>query len=233
MPTKTQKKPPPEQTSRARTVLEHTESSAKNFIAAFDTVRGASGSSLRRAPTDEEQDLLRAALVFSAAGLDSTVKQLIRSCLRDLTVSDSAVQRGFQTYAERQLRGDSDVSEPVGGHRFLARLLVAPSPQDRLIEEYIEALTGTSLQSADQLFKVARALGVNPHNLPVQKEDLEKIFDVRNKIIHELDVKFGARVGQRRRNSRTRGILEDYSSKLIQVSKHMIEAVENKLTGPS
>jgi hypothetical protein len=34
---KTQKKRPPEQTSRARIVLEHTESSAKNFIEAFDT----------------------------------------------------------------------------------------------------------------------------------------------------------------------------------------------------
>jgi hypothetical protein len=196
-------------------------------------VRRASGSSLQRAPTDEEQDLLRAALVFSAAGLDSTVKQLIRSCLRDLAVSDSAVQREFQTYAERQLRGDSEAPEPIGGYRFLARLLVAPSPQDRLIEEYIEALTGTSLQSADQLFKAAKALGLNPYDLPAQKEDLEKIFDVRNKIIHELDVKFGAQVGWRKRNSRTRPILEDYSNKRIQVSKHMIEAVEKKLAGSS
>jgi hypothetical protein len=148
--------------------------------------------------------------------------------LRDLAVSDSAVQREFQTYAERQLRGDSEAPEPIGGYRFLA-----PSPQDRLIEEYIEALTGTSLQSADQLFKAAKALGLNPYDLPAQKEDLEKIFDVRNKIIHELDVKFGAQVGWRKRNSRTRPILEDYSNKRIQVSKHMIEAVEKKLAGSS
>ena len=69
----TAKKPrPPKETVRARRVLSQARDSAEGFLKAFDKVRevrGAAGST-----TDQEQDLLRATLVFAAAGLDSALK---------------------------------------------------------------------------------------------------------------------------------------------------------------
>ena len=54
---------PIKETTRAKTVLRHAKASVKHFCEAFDTVRKnrkASGP-----PTAGEQDLIRAALVFS------------------------------------------------------------------------------------------------------------------------------------------------------------------------
>ena len=60
------------QVSRARTVMEHARLSQKTFLAVFDALRTG------RTPkggmtTDQEQDVLRAMLVFAAAGLDSAL----------------------------------------------------------------------------------------------------------------------------------------------------------------
>lgn len=141
----------------AQIVFEHTKSSVANFFAAFDTVRKNRGSGLGR-PNNEEQDLLRSAPVFATAGLDSLLKQLIRDALPALAKSDSSVQQEFETFVQRQLRGDEENAEGPVGHKFLARVLVSPQPLERLLDDYVFNLTGYSLQSVDQLFKTSKAL---------------------------------------------------------------------------
>ena len=102
---KRKKKPkPPAETERARKVLAQARDSVKGFLKAFDTVRRARNA--KGNPTDEEQDLLRASLVFAAAGLDSVAKELIKGSIRTLAGSDSDVQRELETFVRRQIRGD-------------------------------------------------------------------------------------------------------------------------------
>ena len=48
---------------------------ASSFLDTFNKVREARQA--KGTPTDEEQDLLRAMLLFATAGLDSMVKQLV------------------------------------------------------------------------------------------------------------------------------------------------------------
>ena len=120
---------PPDETVRAHKVLDQARDSVGGFLRAFDTVRQTRGA--RGNPTDEEQDLLRAALVFAAAGLDSVTKELIKGSIRELAASDPDVQTELETFVQRQLRGDTDEPDAVGGTRFLAKILVAGSPQDR------------------------------------------------------------------------------------------------------
>lgn len=215
-------------TFRARTVLDHAKSSVQNFFKAFETVRESRGAG-QGAPTDEEQDLLRSALIFAAAGLDSILKQLIREALPSLAEFDPFVEQEFETFVQRQLRGDSENPEGAVGHRFLARLLVSSSPYKRLLEDYVLHLTGTSLQSVEQLFKTTKALGIDSETLKQNREKLTNIFEIRNKIIHELDVAFAGGRGQRMRNRRTRPSLEEYTRILIALAEEMIDNIETKL----
>ena len=212
----------------AQIVLEHAKSSAANFFTAFDTVRSSRGTGLGR-PNNEEQDLLRSALVFATAGLDSLLKQLIRDALPALAKSDVSVQQEFETFVQRQLRGDEENAEGPVGHKFLARVLVSPHPHERLLEDYVFHLTGSSLQSVDQLFKTSKALGIDPKILKDKKDKLEKIFEARNKIIHELDIKFGGRPGQRHRNSRNRLEFKEYTEILEGLGDEMLKGVSEKL----
>ncbi len=213
---------------RAQMVLDHTKASVENFFKAFDTVRKSRGAGQGR-PTDEEQDLLRSALVFAAAGLDSLLKELIRVAVPLLAKTDSAVQQELETFAQRQLRGEEDGLEGSGGTKFLARLLVSSSPYQRLLDDYVVYLTGSSLQSVDQLFKTSKALGISAQILQTKKEDFKKIFDTRNKIIHELDINFHGSLG-RNRNSRTRPILEGHAKLLIAVANEILSAVKKKIS---
>src|SRR5262245_15398576 len=56
--------------------------------------------------TDAEQDLLRAMLVFAAAGLDSLLKRLIRDALGSLAERDADVQRELEAFVSRRIRGE-------------------------------------------------------------------------------------------------------------------------------
>ncbi len=101
----------------------------------------------------------------------------------------------------------------MGGTKFLARILVAGDPQDRLIDLYVLDLTGSSLQSADQLMRAAKALGLKPSDMDVDPTELKPIFGARNKIIHELDVNLERTATRRNQNSRRRPVMEKWSSK--------------------
>jgi hypothetical protein len=151
-----------------------------------------------RLPANEE-DLLRAAIVFTGAGMDATIKRLIRDTLPDLLESNVQAQDKFQAFAADRL-GTGEFADT----RMLARYLTSSSPRQRLIEDYIYALTGSSLQSAEEVQRAAGALGINDGELRRQITGLQKLFIARNEISHELDLQRPERQGDRAR--RTRGI---------------------------
>ena len=223
--------PPPEETARACKVLEQAQDSVAGFLTAFDSVRTARKA--KGNPTDEEQDLLRAALVFSAAGLDSVLKELIKGAIRALAATDPDVQSELETFVQRQLRGESEEPDAIGGRKFLARVLVSSTPQERLIDEYVVELTGSSLQSADQLIRASRALGLQPNSVGIDPKELRTIFDVRNKIIHELDVNLERTAARRNQNSRRRPDMESWSTQLLDIAESLVEGVDEKLRSAS
>lgn len=219
MPTSTE-------TSRAHTVLEHTKSSVATFFDVFDAIMLGKGGG---GPKDGEQDLLRAALVFAAAGLDSCIKELIRDSLKSLSKIDDGVQQEFEIFVQRQLRGELEDTDGIYGYKFLASVLASSHPQSKLLNEYVYYLIGTSLQSVEQLFKAYKALGIETKFIVDNKAKLVTIFDVRNKIIHELDINLAGQRGHRARNSRRRPDLEGYTNLLIEVANKAIDLVETKL----
>lgn len=185
---------------------------AQRFLAgAYDSVDGllqtletlrsirkeAQGDIRGRMP-ENEADLLRAAVVFVGAGLDATLKQLIRDALPLLLECNEQAHDKFETFAADRLRTGDTVEVKV-----LARYLTSSDPRGRLIEDYIYELTGSSLQSAEEVQLVAGALGINDRQLRERIKGLEALFKMRNEISHELDLQRPEKQGDRSR--RTRG----------------------------
>jgi hypothetical protein len=170
-------------------------------------------------------------LVFAAAGLDSLLKQLMRDALHSLAAQDPAVQGELETFVTRQIRVDeATLGDTTSGRKFLAEVLVTPAPLSRITEKYIRDITGESLQSAPQLFRAVKALGLSPDSLELDAGQLKEIFDARNQIIHEMDIRLEAKKKKSRtRRSRT---IEDMTRKaehLLEVGQRVIEAVDGKL----
>jgi len=58
---------------------------------------------------------------------------------------------------------------------------------------------------------------------------IREIFQIRNKIIHELDVRFNVKQGQKVRNPRIKQTLDEMSDLLLQIADDFIKAVNKKL----
>lgn len=176
-----------EECRNAALVLKHAHDSASALLKAFNLAKSQRGGKVVRGmTTDPEQDLLRAMLVMAAAGLDAMAKQLIEDSLPALVQIDPAVKKGLETFIARRIKGDGESTRGLSGGKFVARILAAPSHQAQVIREYIEELTGGSLQSVGELRRTAEALGVRI--TATDDRTLQPIFNIRNTIIHELDM---------------------------------------------
>jgi hypothetical protein len=174
--------------------------------------------------TDNEQDLLRSMLVMAAAGLDATAKQLVQDTLSHLISFDDRARNSFEKFVARRLTADPGGTPVSSGLKLLAAALATPSPQIHLIKEYVNHLTGSSLQSTESLFEVAAALGADPNEAGLTPKDLDPIFATRNKIIHELDINLEARM--RKRNVRSQRHMIHSSSRLLKLGSAFLLSVD-------
>lgn len=202
-------------------VLNAAADTATSFLTAFDTLREGK----RGAPTDAEQDLLRAMLVFASAGLDACVKQLVSDALPAVIECDRGAAAQLADYAKGLLR------RPESGLEFgistLAETLTSSSPRSYLVGRLVRETTSSSLQSRDQLFRVAAYFGIEGVKIHDEPKKLDVLFAARNQIAHEMDIKLdGAR---RKRRSRNKNDLKRYVRVVLEVGRRFIEAVEEKL----
>lgn len=212
--------------ANAARILATAHESAMALLKAFNLARDERGRP-RGMSTDEEQDLLRAMLVLAAAGLDGMVKQLIREALPSVLDRDERAQEALEKFIARQIRAEVPDADRSIGAKFLARVLSRPSPQRSAIDEYVRHLTGGSLQSSASLYEVVGALGLWPDEVGVDRKVLDPIFDVRNKIIHELDINLVAE--RRTRNLRSRGAMITYTDHVLLVGEKILKGVDAKL----
>jgi hypothetical protein len=210
---------------RAAFIAESAHAACDALLGAYELVRQQRGRP-RGMTTDNEQDLLRSMLVMAGAGVDATVKQLIEDALPQLISVDSKAQNSFEKFVMRRLVS-SDQSNPVN-LKLLSMALTSSDPQARLIREYVSHLTGGSLQSADSLFEVAAALGSDPNSIGLVLTELRPIFEVRNKIIHELDVDVSAR--KRTRNVRSQSTMIRHTERLFTLVTAMLNSVHVRLS---
>lgn len=185
---------------KAHTILRYAHDVVESLLGTFGGVRQARGA--RGSATDEEQDLLRAMIVMSCAGLDSMLKQLIREALPTLIDTNDKARAALTTFATKRLVRNDDGDSATVDSKFLAKVLTGASPLEAIIEELVQDLTGGSLQSAEEVFRVANFSGLDPTSLPVSVPRLKEIFAARNRIIHEMDIDFSHVSRNRRTHQR-------------------------------
>ncbi len=183
---------------RAAQALEYTEETTKSFVDAFNAIRKE-----RKAhgiATHEEMDLLRAMLVFACAGLDSITKQVIKDCYALISEKSPIATSTLHSHFSRKLSRDNEGAYDT---KLLARILLSKSsPQKEIISFVIQDLTSGSLQSVDELLRVIGFLGIDPGKLSIDHSELKKIFEARNRIIHEMDIFFDSAGRKRRTHTR-------------------------------
>lgn len=207
----------------AQRFLSSAHESVQGVLQSLKTVRERrrdEGGDIRGRLTSPEEDLLRAAVVFTGAGLDATLKQLIRDTLPTLLETNDQAHEKFEAFATDRL-GTGEIADT----KVIARYLTSPDPRTRLIEDYIYELTGSSLQSAEEVQKAAGALGVDDAELRTRIKGLRNLFVARNEISHELDLQRPEQRADRTRRSRAMGPTEELCQEGLDVAQLIINAV--------
>lgn len=183
----------------------------------------------------EVDDLLRAMLLFACSGLDAVVKQLVQDALELILREDPGAQNEFRKFVERRIKrtsGDEadrlSVAGSVVDSKLLAELMVSFDPRARLVAMLTRSLTSDSLQSRDQLLKVAAHFALQAQEVMDEPNVTKEAFDARNQIVHEMDVDLGS--GNARR-PRDYAVMVKWCDNILNVSQRFIGAVEGKLPG--
>lgn len=210
----------------AKLVFEHTLTSVNKFYELFQKNRkGTMGST-----THVEQDLLRAMLVFSCSGLDAVVKQLIKDGLASVIGKEAGAQQEFQKFIERRIKKSNfeEKEKLLIDVGWIASIFASATPREQLIAALCRNLTDDSLQSRDQLLKVASHFAITQVDLLEKPEETKKAFDVRNEIIHEMDTDLS---GKKKRNQRAEKVMVDYCKNVLNAGSNFINLVQQKIYG--
>ncbi len=227
MPQRLQKhypsKPKHESVQTSYSIICNAHKACSSFLKQFEDIRKyrhAVGT-----PTDAEQDLLRAMLAFASAGLDSMVKQLVRDVLPIVVLKDQGAAALFMQRTKKTIYKDSVLDADL-----LLRSIMNDNPRDVLMSDLVRELTAGSLQSVDELFRVAAFFNIPSKQLSSDPNELKRIFNARNQIAHEMDIDFTQRNRSRRPRARD-GMINDVNV-LFSVAKVFLESTEQKLFGP-
>jgi hypothetical protein len=211
---------------RAYQITGYAHGSARSLLAGYNSLGQARG---RGAPSDEQQDLLRAMLLFAGAGLDACAQQVVRDTLPKIVATHRDARKALTGFAARQLRKSEETD--IGGidAGVLASLLLGDA-EEELIERLIGELTGSSMQSVEELKRVAAHLGViNSARLNQAIEAVGDPFGVRNRIAHDMDIKFG-QPNPRNRLVRRRSDMVRDANLLLVAAEELILAVDSEMS---
>lgn len=213
-------------------ILKYAHDTAESLLQAFGNVRKARHA--KGTPTDEEQDLLRAMVVFAGAGIDSMTKQLIRDALPALMAGSTQTRSRIEKLGTRHLkRGTGEGDETLGDSlqsvnvERLARILLAENTRAGMAEMLVADLTSGSLQSASELYRILEYLGLEKKAMGVNDDAFKKVFDCRNKLIHEMDIDFGQ--PNRNRVPRRKKDMVEYAGTLLRASSNILDGVDRQL----
>ncbi|WP_411090117.1 hypothetical protein [Streptomyces sp. 061-3] len=131
----------------------------------------------------------------------------------------------FQAHAEARLSHEQ-------APKLLARYLTSGDPRGALIDDYVYELTGSSLQSTEQVQKVAGALGVTDAKLRKRIGELKPLFVARNEIVHELDLKAPEKPGDRHRRIRSIGKTKEMAHHGLETTQQIVNSVAKTLGSP-
>lgn len=168
----------------------------------YPVLRGQRDGSRGRL-THAEQDVFRAAVIFAGAGVDTVFKEALRGNLDLQIETSSGAREKYREFVAGYIQDAGAISP-----KRLAVLLTSRDSDQDLKAAYIASMTGSSLQSQQQVTKALAALGLQDEkDLFKYSAKLNPLFKVRNQIAHELDMTPASVSGRgaRSRHERTIG----------------------------
>ena len=213
-------KPISDECQNAYRILSSAHDGATSFLDIFKEIRKTRKA--KGTPTNEEQNLLRAMLIFATAGLDSMVKQLIRDALPSIVDLDVGAGEIFKRFIERRLLKGGEVNR-----KFLAGILGDIQPRKRVVNELVSELTSDSLQSVEQLMQVAEHFNVPSNKIFDDPKPVALIFKARNEIAHEMDIDFAH--PNRNRRSRATNQMTNFTNEIFKISAAFLSEIDSEL----
>jgi hypothetical protein len=208
---------------KSATILASCSRTVTSLLETFDAPGGKPRT--KGSPKDTEQDVLRAMLLFAGAGLDSTIKQMMKDTIHDAIKGIHATREAFRKYIASKLTKRSAGAEVLDTH-FLSSALAADDLHDELVRHFIRKWRSGSLQSAEELLNVAELYGISEQQVGFRRADLQVVFAARNAIAHEMDAEF---TSTRSRHQRSRAEMVKHSNVLIDVTAKLLDLVEASL----
>ena len=175
---------------------------------------------------EEKEDLLRAMFVFATGGLDSLIKQAIKDALAILIDLNAGANSMFESFVEKEIQ-DKKSDENKIDSKLMAKLLTCNNPREELKIRLAYNLTSNSLQSKDQILKIAAYFDVPSASIVKDFVELQNIFLERNKIIHEMDINFDGK-GSKRNNRKVTEIVK-YINVLLELGEKFIKEVDDRM----
>ncbi|QKV98339.1 hypothetical protein HUT19_41665 (plasmid) [Streptomyces sp. NA02950] len=186
--------PPEVERSWARLVATH--KSVAGLFTTLNELRSAQNDP--RGPISEaHRDQVRAAIVFTAAGIDACLRTLLRDSLPTLLSTAGDAHGAFVShFMSSRLTGEMT--------QATKKAVVDIDPRSALIDLYVEDLAGSSIQGAADLTRCRNALGLKKD--PALDDAILKghqpFFNARHEVVHELDLVDPSGKGSRGRRHR-------------------------------
>lgn len=160
--------------------LQATHHSVKRLFDTFNLLRQQGDP--RGRISEHQRDLLRAAIVFTAAGVDTCLRTLMRDALASLLAVEGSAHYAFCGYLQNKR-----LKEPLT--KVTREAIKALDPRAALIQLYVDDLGAVSIGASKDLISVRTALGISEQDLP--NELLEKhgpFLAARHEVAHEMDL---------------------------------------------
>ena len=163
-------------------------------------------------------------LAFACAGLDSMIKQVVRDALESVIDRSEGAHGNFRVYVEKRLARQGTLDP-----KFLAGVLTGTDPRTVLIAELVgeSELTSQSLQSKDQVLRAASFFDIPSNALTSDIRLLDRIFQARNQISHEMDVDLNQ--PNRNRRPRRKNAMISHTETILQLANAFLVEVDQRL----
>ena len=198
---------------------------ANAIIKSIEDTKNSFFSNLpNEANSQNKQNILRSTLVLTCSGIDALIKCLIHDTLDIVVEHDEGAQEQLKNYIKEKIKKDRDDA------KFLSELFISKDPRKKSLQILKMELTHNSLQSAEEIFRIASFFNIETKELEVSISDLKEIFSARNVITHQFD--FNMNTSDLTQNIHDSNQIDNYCSLVIQLGKAFVKCVESKIKQP-
>lgn len=212
---------------QSRRLLDGSYRSVDDILVAaqeLETLRRTGNGSTKGRRAQREVDLLRAALVFSSAGIDASMARLVNDAGRVLIrASGTGAHTQYREFLKQAIPAKSVDSG-------LRDVLLDMEVEETILTYYLSQKTKASFQGSGDLKKrVVTVLGLPTSTLSQSVvHDLDKFFTARNEIVHQMDFTEGLGSSVARQSRDINEVIEQCNSAL-DVAAELVNATVSTL----